>query len=239
MSRRRRVKPDQQFIVTFGGRYHAIGDAGKPVERTFECDYRITEKQKNTYSAVGCFMRFGKEIMAKKFPDFNGFAKVKVVSTVVVGKEDELPEDIELMSREELLAYIADMEYEINASLYPKDGELRIAILAWEDDEQQARINQDLIAKRVGATVGDINELEALNALNQNEDENNEVKRRKQEVAKPQMTKAEAKQLADEKKEQDKKDTAALAEKIEKEDKASKSKGKSKAEQDLEKLGLK
>lgn len=164
-SKPKNINKSQVYNVTYHGQYNGRSEAGGFLIRNFECNFRITEQVKETYSALGAFMRFGKEAMRIKYEDFVSFSKVRVKHTVVEGREDEVPSDIDLMNRDELIAFInQDVEqYPINVSLYMFDNELRQAIRDCDENLDMFKSNQSALAARVGTSIEDGLLLASLN----------------------------------------------------------------------------
>lgn len=162
---KKKIHGAQVYNITFHGQYNGRSETGGFIIRNFELPFRITEGVKGTYSALGAFMRFGKDAMREKYEDFVTFSKVRVKNTVVEGREDEVPEDIDLMNRSELIAFInQDVEaYPVNVNLYMMDNELRQAIRDCEENLDQFKVNQAILAERVGSSIEDGLLLAALN----------------------------------------------------------------------------
>lgn len=186
----KKVAPKQVYSITFTGQYRGVSEEGNPALKNFEIVFRMTERQKEKYSALGVLKHFGKNVMLAKYPDFQSLAKWKVANCLVEGKEDEVPDDLDLMNRDELLQYIEDYELQIDSMLFPEDGQLRQAIKDCNEDPAQFAINQSIVAKRIGATIEDTSE---LNELNKPENVVTKTTNKQKQEAEPKATKAAAK----------------------------------------------
>lgn len=142
--------------ITVKGIYSASGgEQGRLLSKPYEITFRCRDSQHKKDGALSLFKhRVGPRVLAAHDRRFVGILEHHVAFTQT--QDHELPTDIKLMNRTQLMEYIQLRDLEVRSDLYQDLGQLQTAVEECEDDPIAFVKQQDhiatLITKRVGGT---------------------------------------------------------------------------------------
>lgn len=164
----KRSGPSRTYKVLFKGTYRTrANDAPHP----FECEFLMNDKHV-AENPLAMFKQHGRDNMLRKYPDFTGFIKYWLESTVVVeidvdGSVVEFPEEdidnIRLMNRQQLIAHAEDEGMELILGLYKDDESLRTAIEECAKEPEAFYENQQKLYAKRGSAMELKDEILSLN----------------------------------------------------------------------------
>jgi len=137
--------------ITVEGDYSATGgEQGRLLSIPYRQTYFIDDETHKKHGAISVFKRpngIGEKIIKKRDPRFIRFLTHHLVKCETPGHD--LPTDLELFNREDLLVYINQKDLPISVHLYGRDlYSLRQAVKTCEDDEVGFLKQQEQLQER-------------------------------------------------------------------------------------------
>lgn len=141
-------KRDTIYKVTIAGLYFAV-NTGQGTQKPFSIDVNYDQQMVDT-GVIGVFKRLlAADMMRPRYPDFIGLAEADVVD-VVTNDGSEI-NDLQLMTRQMIEAYIQDAELPIEVRLYDDTHALRQAVRDCVADQGKfVEQQQILVARKSG-----------------------------------------------------------------------------------------
>lgn len=162
---KKKQTPDNtQYQVTITGTYFSKTNVEKPYEYTAVMEHRHIKQ-----GALSVFKNHIAPVrMPQLYPDYVNLATHEVKKCVNTNAPEDVPDNVLVMNREEILDYIDAEEYPIAVQLYEDTDQLRQAVLDYEEEPEAFLVNQAMLQKRKGDKMEMKHSLLALNPAPQN-----------------------------------------------------------------------